>query len=139
MTRRSSIDSYQKTRVDHASETAEDYVEAIDDLIEQEGQCRVTTLARRLGISHVTVSRTLGRLVSEGLVSTEPYRPIELTEEGHALAAWARQRHELVLSFLRALGVPDEVAIPDAEGIEHHCSPATLKAMKHFLEEHPDS
>ncbi len=135
MTRRSSIDSYRKTRVDHASETAEDYVEAIDELIEQEGQCRVTTLARRLGISHVTVSRTLSRLASEDLVETEPYRPIVLTKKGHALAAWARQRHELVLNFLKALGVPENVAIPDAEGMEHHCSPKTLSAMKRFLKE----
>jgi DtxR family manganese transport transcriptional regulator len=135
MSRRSSTASYRKTRVDHASETAEDYVEAIDDLIEQEGQCRVTTLARRLGISHVTVSRTLTRLAAEGLVETQPYRPIVLTKEGHELAAWARQRHELVLNFLKALGVPDEVAIPDAEGMEHHCSPKTLSAMKRFLKE----
>ena len=128
---------YQKTRHDHASETAEDYVEAIHDLIEADGLCRVTTLANRLGVSHVTVSRTVARLSTEGLVETAPYRPIELTDRGRTIAKWSRERHELVLGFLQRLGVPAADAGRDAEGIEHHCSPATLKAMKRFLKEHP--
>ena len=130
------IDSFRKTRHDHASETAEDYVEAIDELIRSEGSCRVVSLARRLGISHVTVSRTVSRLVTEGLVETSPYRPIELTPKGRKLARWSRERHELVQSFLEVLGVPAADAAHDSEGIEHHCSPATLKAMRAFLKEH---
>jgi DtxR family manganese transport transcriptional regulator len=38
-----------------------------------------------------------------------------------------------VLSFLRAIGVPDDVAARDAEGLEHHASPATLAAMGRFV------
>ncbi len=125
---------YRKTRHDHASETAEDYVEAIQGLIEGEGSCRVMDLARRLGISHVTVVRTVQRLKAEGLVETAPYRPIELTAKGRRLARWSKERHELVQSFLLALGVSPTVAADDAEGIEHHCSPATLKAMKTYLD-----
>ena len=138
MAERTSTANYRKTRHDHASETAEDYVEAIHDLIESDGLCRVTTLANRLGVSHVTVSRTVSRLCAEGLVETAPYRPIELTARGRTIAKWSRERHELVLGFLRRLGVPAADAGHDAEGIEHHCSPATLKAMKRFLKEHPD-
>jgi DtxR family manganese transport transcriptional regulator len=122
--------SYQKTKRDHANETAEDYVEAIADLIEETGSCRVTMLARRMGVSHVTTSRILRRLATEGLVKTAPYRPVALTPDGRRLAGRARQRHKTVLEFLLSIGVPSESASRDAEGIEHHCSTATLKAME---------
>ena len=134
MSTRSTTASYQKTRHDHAQETAEDYVEAVNDLIAEQGTCRVTSLARRMGVSHVTASRIVSRLASEGLVRTAPYQPIELTQEGLRLARRAPKRHETVLQFLHALGVPAEDARRDAEGIEHHCSPATLRAMQRFTE-----
>jgi len=123
---------FRKTREDHSNEIAEDYVEAIAELHAEEGSCRVTRLARRLGVSHVTANRTVARLVVRGLVTTSPYQPIELTEAGKALAQTAKTRHEIVLRFLIALGIPETTANADSEGIEHHCSPVTLKAMKHF-------
>lgn len=112
---------------------AEDYVEAIDDVVQGQGECRVVDLARRFGVTHVTVSRTTRRLVRDGLAVTEPYGPIVLTAEGQKLAASSRQRHKLVLSFLRTLGVSDAVAEVDSEGIEHHCSDETLLRMKQFI------
>ena len=123
---------FRKTREDHSNEIAEDYVEAIAELHAEEGSCRVTRLARRLGVSHVTANRTVARLVVRGLVTTSPYQPIELTEAGKTLAQTAKTRHEIVLRFLIALGIPETTANADSEGIEHHCSPVTLKAMKHF-------
>jgi DtxR family manganese transport transcriptional regulator len=65
-------------------------------------------------------------------VTTRPYRSIFLTEEGRRLAAQSRQRHEIVLNFLLALGVPAAAANADAEGIEHHVSPPTLAAFERF-------
>jgi DtxR family manganese transport transcriptional regulator len=41
----------------------------------------------------------------------------------------------MVLEFLHALGVPEEVAEADAEGIEHHVSEETLEAMRRFVRE----
>lgn len=51
-----------QTRREHASEIAEDYVEAIADLISETGEARVVDLATRLGVTHVTVNRTIVRL-----------------------------------------------------------------------------
>jgi len=121
------------TRRAHAQERAQDYVEAIADLIAENGEARATDIARSLGVTHVTVIRTVQRLQREGLVTTRPYRSIFLTPGGRALAAKAKERHQTVLAFLEALGVPRAAARADAEGIEHHVSPPTLAAMEKFL------
>lgn len=123
---------YRRTRSDHARETAEDYVELIDEFIRQTGEARAVDVARRLGVTHVTVTKTLNRLKREGLLTSEPYRSIFLTAKGKRLADKSRKRHELVVEFLLALGVPRKDAETDAEGIEHHISPRTLQAMKRF-------
>ncbi|HPF41428.1 MAG TPA: manganese-binding transcriptional regulator MntR [Phycisphaerae bacterium] len=128
-----SASGHQRTRSDHASEIAEDYVELIDDLITESGEARAVELARRLGVTQVTVTKTIERLKREGLVTSEPYRSIFLTTKGGKLAGQVRERHKIVLEFLRSLGVPAKDAELDAEGIEHHISPATLAAMRRHL------
>src|SRR4051812_2706867 len=92
--------SFKKVRADHALETAEDYVEAISDILHRCGECRVKDLAAHMGVSHVTVSRVVGRLTDEDLVATEPHKPVRLTAAGERLAAAARRRHEIVFAFL---------------------------------------
>jgi DtxR family manganese transport transcriptional regulator len=121
------------TRIAHSQERAQDYVEAIADLIAERGEARATDIAKSLGVTHVTVIRTVQRLQREGLVTTQPYRSIFLTEAGRKLAAKAKARHEKVVAFLEALGVSHETARLDAEGIEHHVSPETLAAFDRFL------
>lgn len=120
----------RRTRLEHAVETAQDYAEAIADLSAIHGEARAVDLARRLGVSHVTAIRTVARLQRDGYLSTRPYRSIFLTEKGWRLAEESRRRHELVVTFLRSLGVPEEIAQTDAEGIEHHVSPETLAAFR---------
>ena len=80
----------------------------------------------------MTVSRTIQRLQEAGLVRSEPYRSVFLTDAGREMARRSRERHQAVLAFLLALGVPQEVALADAEGIEHHVSDTTLDRMRRF-------
>jgi DtxR family manganese transport transcriptional regulator len=121
------------TRLAHAQERAQDYVEAIADLIAERGEARATDIAKSLGVTHVTVIRTVQRLQREGLATSQPYRSIFLTDAGRKLAAKAKARHEKVVAFLMALGVSSATARVDAEGIEHHVSPETLAAFEKFL------
>lgn len=130
---RSRGERFRRTRADHRDEISEDYVEAIAELIKDRGEARVRDLAEMMGVSHVTVSRTVTRLVAAGLVTTEPYRPIELTPAGMRLAEECERRHEIVLDFLLKLGVPRKQAELDAEGIEHHVSEKTIEAMRHYI------
>lgn len=123
-----------RTRQEHSQETAQDYVEMIAELIDTTGEARVIDLARRLGVTHVTVSRTLQRLRREGLVTSLPYRSIFLTAAGRRLSEESRHRHEVVVAFLESIGVPETVAHSDAEGIEHHVSRETLEAFETHLQ-----
>lgn len=121
---------FRRTRAAHRDETAEDYVEAIMQLHSETGEARVRDLSRLMGVSHVTVTRIIARLAREKLVIAKPYKPIELTSAGRRMAAHTRRRHEVVLAFLLSLGVPSDQAEIDAEGIEHHVSEATIRAMQ---------
>jgi DtxR family transcriptional regulator, manganese transport regulator len=123
-------ENLSQTRREHANEIAEDYVEAIRDLVAETGEARIVDLSKRLGVTHVTVSRTIARLQTAGFVTSRPYRAVFLTERGSDLAAACKTRHETVVAFLLSLGIPERVAEMDAEGIEHHVSPDTLDAFK---------
>lgn len=121
---------FGRVREAHQSETAEDYVEMIADLIAAQGEARVVDLAARFGVSHATVNKIVARLNREGLVSNRKYRSLFLTEDGAALARRCKERHGIVVAFLKSIGVPDEIAEIDAEGLEHHVSAETLKIFQ---------
>lgn len=90
-------------------------------------------LVGQFAVTHATVNNTIARLQRDGLVLTRPYQPIELTDSGRRLARASRKRHELVRSFLEAMGVSPQTAAIDSEGIEHHVSKETLQAMTRIL------
>ena len=124
--------AFEAVREARRSETAEDYVELIDDLIKATGEARVVDVAARMGVSHATVNRILARLVKEGLVNTQPYRSIFLTDAGSGLAQESRERHRIVVEFLCALGIDETTAHRDAEGIEHYVSTETIEAFQNW-------
>ncbi|WP_099864922.1 manganese-binding transcriptional regulator MntR [Pararhizobium haloflavum] len=128
------VESFRQTRNNRRAEIVEDYVELVDDLLTDAGEARQIDIAKRLGVAQPTVAKMLKRLASDGLVVQRPYRGIFLTEEGKALASRVRERHRIVESFLRALGIGEESARIDSEGIEHHVSDETLEAFRKFVE-----
>jgi DtxR family manganese transport transcriptional regulator len=126
---------FARVREAHRTEMQEDYVELIGDLIEATGEARAADLAERFGVTAATVTNTLSRLRKAGLIEMQPYRSIFLTEEGQTMADRARERHAVVVRFLLSLGISRDVAEIDAEGLEHHLSGETLKAMEKFAAE----
>lgn len=127
-------DHHRQTRAARQTEIAEDYVELIADLIDSIGEARAVDIARRLGVTHASVAKMVSRLKQSGLVTTQPYRAIFLTDEGRRIAEASRARHQLVVAFLLAIGVSEETARADAEGIEHHVSEETLTAFARLVE-----
>ena len=120
---------FDRIRRAHQSEVAEDYVEMISDLIAETGEARAVDLAARFGVTSPTVNAIIRRLQREELVETKPYRSIFLTEAGQALANASKARHQIVRDFLVSIGVPEDIAEEDAEGVEHHVSEETLQVF----------
>ena len=127
-------EAFGQVRRAHSMESIEDYVELIDDLIETRGEARLVELAEHLGIAQSSAAKTVARLQREGFVTSEPYRSIFLTEAGKRLADDCRRRHDTVYRFLLALGISEEVARRDSEGVEHHVSDETLAAFERIID-----
>lgn len=124
---------FSKARQARSVTLLEDYVELIADLLATAGEAHKVNIARRLGVAQATAINTIGRLKREGLATARPYQGVVLTAAGEALAARVRARHRIVVEFLVAVGVSQDDAEGDAEGIEHHVSEATLAAFARFL------
>jgi len=124
---------FSQARSAQAVALLEDYVEMIGDLIAEHGEARITDIAARMGVTHPTATKAVGRLKRAGLAMSRPYRGVFLTEAGAELAERVRARHRVVVGLLIAVGVPPETAELDAEGMEHHVSEVTLQAFEAFL------
>lgn len=108
-------------------------MEAIAEFIDRNEICRSNDLVQLFNVTHATVNNTVSRLVRDGYVTTEPYQPLKLTSKGRTLARKCHERHAVVKAFLLAIGVSEATAVADSEGIEHHVSSETLKAMQRLL------
>jgi Mn-dependent DtxR family transcriptional regulator len=112
---------------------AQDYLEAIYELIEEKGYAKVVDIAERLDLSGPSVTRMVQKLSREGFLKSEKYRGIVMTDKGKATARDMQRRHQLLREFLMLLGVDKKTANMDAEGMEHHVSRKTLKCIDEFV------
>lgn len=129
-----------KTRTVRSSAAVEDYLERILDLIQSKGYARVVDIAASLKISQASVTNMVQRLDADGLLTYEKYRGLVLTEAGETLARRIARRHQLLTDFLNLLGLDERVINHDVEGMEHHISPSTLRAIETLtlqLRRHP--
>jgi Mn-dependent DtxR family transcriptional regulator len=113
----------------------EDYLERIQELIETKGYARVVDIAGILGVSQASVTNMAKRLDSEGFIRHERYRGMVLTKEGESVALAIKERHRILTDFLILLGIPLTVVAQDVEGLEHHLSASSLKAIEALCKE----
>ena len=121
------------------SVAVEDYLEKILELIDTKGYARVADIAEGLGIAQPSVSNMMKRLDEKGLLKYEKYRGMTLTEEGETVARRIIKRHGILEDFLGLVGVDKETAYNDVEGMEHHISPQTLRAIQQIIVELRDN
>jgi Mn-dependent DtxR family transcriptional regulator len=112
------------------SSAVEDYLERILELIDSKGYARVVDIAGSLKISQASVSNMVQRLDGDGLLKYEKYRGLVLTPAGETLARNIARRHQLLTDFLTLLRLDKQVIHHDVEGMEHHISPPTLRAIE---------
>src|SRR6185295_12015887 len=124
------------------SQSAEDYLERIHELIEAKGYARVVDIASSLKVRQASVTAMVQKLGRAGFVKYEKYRGLVLTDEGREVARKIQNRHATLSRFFSLFGLDAETQRADIEGIEHHLSPATLEMLADlagFFEEHPDA
>jgi Mn-dependent DtxR family transcriptional regulator len=111
----------------------EDYLEVIYELITRKGYATTVDISDYLNVSSPSVTKMLQRLNESGHVNYERYRGISLTETGVTVAKNMHERHGVLADFLKMIGVDEDTANRDAEGIEHHLHPETLKKLEEFI------
>jgi len=111
----------------------EDYLEVIYELITRKGYATTVDISDYLNVSSPSVTKMLQRLHESGHLNYERYRGISLTESGVAIAKSMHDRHGILADFLKMIGVDEDTANRDAEGIEHHLHPETLKKLEEFI------
>ena len=112
----------------------EDYLKLIYTL-SKKGEVHGADLADELDVKRPTVCVYLKRLVEYGDITMDDLHTVHLTDQGRKIAEATLDRHGMICSLLKILGVPSEVASEDACAIEHNISPETYSALKQLLNE----
>ena len=123
------------------SESTEDHLERIQELVDRKGYARVTDIALALGLSRSAVSNMVRRLAARGFVNYERYRGFTLTAKGRAVASHIRVRDQTLTQLLQLLGLRREIVAQEVEAIEHHLRPETLRVFSklvRFWQTHPE-
>src|SRR5437016_13534018 len=68
------------------SQSAEDYLERIQELIEEKGYARVVDIASSLQVKQASVTGMVQKLGEMGYLNYEKYRGLILTDKGRAVA-----------------------------------------------------
>ncbi|MDW0127407.1 MAG: transcriptional regulator MntR [Nitrososphaeraceae archaeon] len=113
----------------------EDYLEVIYELVQQKGYATTVDISSYLNVSSPSVTKMMQKLDETGYLNYEKYRGIKLTNEGIRIARNIRNRHGLLAEFFMIIGIDEETANNDAEGIEHHLHPETMKKLEEFINE----
>lgn len=116
-----------------SSSRMEDYLEVIAELVEMKGYATTLDISRYLDVSAPSVTKMLQRLDDSGYLEYEKYHGINLTAKGAQVAETIRQKHGILLEFFEILGVGRETANQDAEGVEHHLNPKTIRQLRKFI------
>jgi len=111
----------------------EDYLEIISELVELKGYATTLDISRYMHVSAPSVTKMLQRLDENGFLEYEKYHGINLTKKGIHIAESVRQKHGILLEFFEILGLGYETANQDAEGVEHHLNPKTIKQLRKFI------
>ena len=113
------------------SQSAEDYLERILELVQKTGQARVVDIANSLNIRQASVTNMVKKLCEMGFVEHEKYkRGLVLTKEGREVAERIQRRHATLSRFFSLLELDGETQQRDIEGIEHHLSRDTVSALE---------
>ncbi len=116
------------------SESLEDYLLDIYEILKHQPAVRVRDVAKRRNVKLSSVVNALKQLSKLGLVNYEKNSFVTLTEEGLSFSRRMEERRKLIFRFLvDVLGVPHDIAIMDVHKMEHFLSTETLEGISRFV------
>lgn len=116
-------------------ESGEMYLETILVLTQRGVPFRSIDICEEMGYSKPSVSRAMGILRQEELITVDASGYITLTETGREIAEKIYERHQLLSAFFRRIGVDAETAAADACRMEHVISDRSFDALRAFMQE----
>ena len=117
-----------------ASPTEENYLKALFNLANSQGEITLSELASRLQVSLPTANSMVKSLQKSQWVNYEKYKPLTLTPEGRLLAASIIRKHRLTEMFLvDIMKFGWEEVHEVAEQIEHIHAPKFFERMDEML------
>ena len=117
------------------TESLEDYLEAIAELIAVEGHAHAKEIAAKLNVKMPSVTGALRQLEKMGCIVYNTHYPVQLTEKGRLIAADVMHHHETLQKFFsEILGLPLEKASDTACRLEHLIDCDTISRFILFSE-----
>ena len=115
-------------------ESGEMYLETILVLSQKSPFVRSIDISEYMGYSKPSVSRAVGLLKKDALITVNEEGHILLTEQGRNVAEKILNRHQILTAMLIRIGVSHETASKDACRIEHVVSDETFNAIQVYLQ-----
>ena len=119
-----------------ATESAENYLEAILVLSQEKPVVRSVDVSNHTGFRKSSISIAMKNLKADGYITISPEGYIYLTESGMKIAAMIYERHQVLSQWFIHLGVNEKTAVEDACRIEHDISEESFAAIKNYINTH---
>ena len=117
------------------SSIEENYLKALYNLSDEEGEVSTLALSQSLEIKMPTVNSMMKKFYTKGLVYYQSYKPIRLTEKGKKEAALILRKHRLTEMYLvEKMGFSWEDVHEIAEQVEHIHSEKFFNKMDELLD-----
>ena len=117
------------------SESLEDYLEAISELIEVNGHAHTKEIAEKLNVKMPSVTAALRQLDKMGCIAYNTHYPVQLTSVGKEIADQVVRRHRILKKFFGdILGLNPEKASETACRLEHAVDEETIERFILFSE-----
>lgn len=112
------------------SESQQNYLKIVLDLINEKKVARIKEIARRKGVSMPSVTEAMRKLSKDGFVQYSAREFVELTGKGKTAAYRLSSKNTFLKHFfIDVLGIDEQIAEKDACELEHHLSVMTLERL----------
>lgn len=116
------------------TKASEEYLKTMYVLKKQNGNIRVTDVAKKMNCTKPSVNKAIHNLKDNNLLNYESYGAIELTEEGENLAKKILEAYDIVYLFLKeVLGLDSEKAEVEAEKIKLAITDETINKLAKYV------